>query len=57
VIPAQKWTIFYNKVLSRFAVGHQLRLRVEFDVQSEDGISTQKLDNDTGVATLDFEKG
>lgn len=44
IIPAQKWTIFYNKVLSRFAVGHRLRLRVEFDVQTDDGISTQKME-------------
>lgn len=44
VIPAQKWTIFYNKVLSRFAVGHQLRLRVEFDVRTDNGLSSQKLE-------------
>lgn len=44
IIPAQKWTIFYNKVLSRFAVGHRLKLRVEFDVQTDDGISAQKLE-------------
>lgn len=43
-IPAQKWTIFYNKILSRFAVGHGLRLKIEFDVQSNEGISTQKIE-------------
>lgn len=43
-IPSQKWTIFYNKILSRFAVNQGLRLKVEFEVSPPDGISSQKIE-------------
>ena len=55
-IPWQKWTIFYNKVLARFATGFSMRLIVQVDVSSDTGISTQKIDetraalNELGMA-------
>lgn len=43
-ITSQQWTIFYNRVLSRFASGKVLRIQLEIGVQPEGGISAQKLD-------------
>lgn len=43
-IPAQKWSIFYNKILSRFAIGQSLRIIVQFDVKPPDGISAPKIE-------------
>ena len=44
VIPWQKWTIFYNKVLARFATGFKMKILVQVDVSSDNGISPQKID-------------
>jgi hypothetical protein len=43
-IPAQKWTTFYLKVLSRFATGSGLKLTLQMDLSPEGGISRQKLE-------------
>jgi hypothetical protein len=43
-IPPQKWMNFYTKVLSKFAGGKGLALRVEFKVAPDDGVSKQRLD-------------
>ncbi len=48
-IPPQKWTNFYNRVLSRFASGQGLRLTVQVSVTQEAGISEQKIE-ETKVA-------
>lgn len=48
-IPAQKWMNFYTKVLSKFAAGMGLKLTLRVEVNSEGGISTQKVD-ETKVA-------
>lgn len=41
-VPAQKWMNFYMKVLSRFATGKGLRLRVAVEV--EEALSEQKIE-------------
>lgn len=43
-VPSQKWMTFYNKVLTKFAVGSGLKLSVKVEVSQPDGISTQKID-------------
>jgi hypothetical protein len=43
-IPAQKWTNFYMKVLSKFALGHNLKITVNVDVVQSGGISEQKIE-------------
>ncbi len=43
-VPSQKWTNFYTKVLSRFAVGKGLKLIVSAEVADPTGISQQKID-------------
>ncbi len=48
-VPAQKWMNFYTKVLSRFAIGAGLRIRVSVEVSDESGISEQKVE-ETKVA-------
>ena len=35
---------FYNKVLARFATGFNLKISVQVDVNSDKGISPQKID-------------
>jgi hypothetical protein len=45
----QKWMNFYTKVLSRFAIGTGLRIRVSVEVADESGISEQKVE-ETKVA-------
>jgi hypothetical protein len=48
-VPAQKWMNFYTKVLSKFANGKGLKLKVTVEVTPEGGISSQKLE-ETKVA-------
>lgn len=43
-IPPQKWSTFYQRVLSKFAVGKGLRLTVKVEVAPEDGLSPQKIE-------------
>lgn len=43
-VPAQKWMTFYNRVLSKFAVGGGLKLKVRFEISPQEGISSQKVD-------------
>lgn len=43
-IPPQKWSTFYQRVLSKFAVGKGLRLTVKVEVAPEDGLSPQKVE-------------
>jgi len=43
-VPAQKWMNFYTKVLSRFALGHNLKLSLHVEVANEQGISEQKVE-------------
>lgn len=43
-IPPQKWSTFYQRVLSKFAVGQGLKLTVNVEVAPEGGLSPQKVD-------------
>lgn len=52
-IPPQKWTTFYTKVLTKFATGKGLRLTLSLNVNSEDGISPQKIE-ETKAALLEL---
>ena len=40
---------FYTKVLSRFALGHNLKLSLHVDVSQSAGISTQKIEETKGA--------
>ena len=40
---------FYTKVLSRFALGHQLKLSLHVEVANEQGISEQKIEETKGA--------
>ncbi|MBI4469429.1 MAG: hypothetical protein HY650_08930 [Acidobacteria bacterium] len=48
-VTSQKWMNFYTKVLSKFAAGKGLTLRVSVEVSPEDGISIQRVE-ETKVA-------
>ncbi len=48
-IPPQKWTNFYTKVLSRFALGYRLKLTLEVNVSQDQGISEQKVEETKGA--------
>jgi hypothetical protein len=48
-VPAQKWMNFYTKVLSKFAAGKGLKIKIEVEVSQADGISEQKVE-ETKVA-------
>jgi hypothetical protein len=43
-IPAQKWMNFYTKVVSKFAAGKGVKLKVSFEASPEGGVSRQKLE-------------
>ena len=43
-IPPQKWMNFYTKVLSKFAAGQGLKLKLNVEVKPEGGISKQRLE-------------
>lgn len=43
-VTPQKWMNFYTKVLSRFVTGGGLKLKVEIEVSSQEGISQQKVE-------------
>jgi hypothetical protein len=43
-VPAQKWMNFYTKVVSKFAAGQGVKLKVTFEVSPEGGVSRQKLE-------------
>ena len=40
----QKWMNFYTKILSKYAVGGNLRLKVSFDASPESGISSEQVE-------------
>ena len=48
-IPAQKWMNFYTKVLSRFATGGSMKIRLNVEISQPGGISPQKIE-ETSVA-------
>jgi len=48
-LPAQKWMNFYTKVLSKFATGKGLKLRVSIEVRPDEGLSSHKVE-DTKLA-------
>jgi len=52
-VPAQKWTNFYMRVLSRFGVDPSLGITVSFDVAPENGISQQQFE-ETKMALRDL---
>jgi hypothetical protein len=52
-INPQKWILFYNRVLSRFANQDGLRLKITFEFNSSNGISEQKI-NETRSALRDL---
>jgi hypothetical protein len=43
-VPAQKWMNFYTRVVSKFATGQGLSLRVSFKAAPEGGVSKQKVE-------------
>jgi Protein of unknown function (DUF499) len=43
-IPAQKWSTFYQRVLSKFAVGKGLKLTINIEVAPENGLTAQKVE-------------
>jgi hypothetical protein len=43
-VPAQKWMNFYTKVVSKFAAGQGVKLKVTFEASPEGGVSKQKLE-------------
>ena len=43
-VPAQKWMNFYTKVVSKFAAGQGVKLKVTFEAAPEGGVSKQKLE-------------
>jgi hypothetical protein len=48
-VPAQKWMNFYTKVLSKFAIGRGLKLRVSIEVRPDEGLSSHRIE-DTKLA-------
>lgn len=55
-IPSQKWMNFYTKVLSKFAIGHKLKIILQMDVSQDTGISKQKIE-ETKVALRELGLG
>ncbi len=43
-VPPQKWMNFYTKVLSKFAAGRGLKLKLIVEVSPEGGVSKQKIE-------------
>lgn len=43
-IPPQKWMNFYTKVLSKYAVGNEMRITLNVEVRQDSGISSQKIE-------------
>lgn len=43
-LPWQKWTTFYNKILTHFANERTLRIFLQFEVAPESGISKEKME-------------
>jgi len=43
-VPHQKWMKFYTGVLTKFASGKGLKLKISVEVQPEGGISKQRLE-------------
>ncbi len=43
-LPSQKWMNFYAKVLARFAAGQGLKINVSVQVESDGGLSEQKIE-------------
>lgn len=43
-VPPQKWMNFYTKVLTKFAVGAGLKLRVSVEVKPDGGVSKQRIE-------------
>ena len=43
-VPPQKWMNFYTKVLSKFAAGQGLKLKLNVEVKPDGGISRQRLE-------------
>jgi hypothetical protein len=43
-VPPQKWMNFYTKVLTKFAVGSGLKLKVSVEVKPDGGVSKQRVE-------------
>jgi len=43
-IPPQKWMNFYTKVLSKYAVGNEMKITLTIEVKQAAGISSQKIE-------------
>jgi len=43
-IPPQKWMNFYTKVLSKYAVGNEMKITLNVEVKQAAGISSQKIE-------------
>ena len=43
-IPPQKWMNFYTKVLSKYAVGNEMKITLNVEIRQDGGISSQKID-------------
>jgi hypothetical protein len=48
-VPWQKWSNFYTKVLSKFAAGARLKIRIGVEVSQKEGISEQKVEETKGA--------
>ncbi len=43
-VPPQKWMNFYTKVLAKFANTKGLKISINFQIASEEGVSKQRLE-------------
>ena len=43
-IPPQKWMNFYTKVLSKYAVGNEMKITLNVEIRQDGGISSQKIE-------------
>ncbi|MCX6904065.1 MAG: valine--tRNA ligase [Verrucomicrobia bacterium] len=43
-IPTQKWMNFYTKILSKYAVGNEMKITLNIEVKQASGISSQKIE-------------
>jgi len=43
-IPPQKWMNFYTKVLSKYAVGSEMKITLNVEIRQDNGISSQKIE-------------
>jgi hypothetical protein len=52
-IPAQKWTNFYTKVLTKYSSGKGLKISLHLEITPENGVTPQKIE-ETKAALRDL---